>query len=111
MLKDYSGSQRDCHSAAPLTWSTSPLGDGQPIEYEDKWGKENTPSYSICAPPGGLLSCDKLVLSAFTFEFWLKIDFQQTPAEMTLLQVNNMSLVSRLHQNQIDFEINVDGQT
>ena len=28
-------------------WSEEPLEDGEPLEYEDKWGKRNTPSYSI----------------------------------------------------------------
>jgi hypothetical protein len=28
-------------------WSEEPLEDGCPIEYEDKWGKRNQPSYSF----------------------------------------------------------------
>ena len=32
------------HSSA---WSNEPLENGQPLEYEDKWGKELPPSYSL----------------------------------------------------------------
>ena len=33
--------------AADLAWSPQPNPDRDPIEYEDKWGKSNTPSYSF----------------------------------------------------------------
>jgi len=29
------------------SWSQQPLEEGQPLEYEDKWGKRNAASYSV----------------------------------------------------------------
>ena len=41
-------SDNDIHgNIGSAEWSENKLEDGQPIEYEDKWGKVNTPSYSI----------------------------------------------------------------
>ena len=63
-----------------LIWSEEQLEDGQPIEYEDKWGKSNQPSYSVKASQGinaALTSnlIDKFKLNNnFTIEFWLKME-------------------------------------
>lgn len=28
-------------------WSEEQLQDGEPLDYEDKWGKQNQPSYAL----------------------------------------------------------------
>jgi hypothetical protein len=47
------------------------LEDGQPLDYEDKWGKAASPSFSINCSEPGLLFTGLTVSRAFTLEFWV----------------------------------------
>ena len=60
-------------------WSQEKLEESQPLEYEDKWGKVNQPSYSI-----DLMTIQALQITPdfnlpqnCAFEFWLK--YENTP--------------------------------
>ena len=46
IIKDYSGRDRNLQ-ADTILWDANPCQDGEPLDYEDKWGKSNSPSFPI----------------------------------------------------------------
>lgn len=84
---------------AELVWHQEPNPDGEPLEYEDKWGKSNTPNFAFEVPTEGFaLQNKKMAVSAktgnFTLELWLRESNQVN--EMLVLalltDVDHMSL-------------------
>ena len=61
-----------------LTWHSQMNLDRDPLDYEDKWGKQNTANYSFYAPASGLkiVKKENQALSQrtgdVTFELWIK---------------------------------------
>ena len=64
--------------AAELTWESEPNPHGEPLDYEDKWGKANAANYAFKVPNQGLSFAkeQKLAVSPksgdTTFEVWLR---------------------------------------
>ena len=51
------------------------LDEGEPLEYDDKWGKQARPSYKISVDKENLLTIDEIKLQkSWTFEFWILIN-------------------------------------
>lgn len=47
VINDMTDNDLNCNLASEDQWSEDPLEDGEPLDYEDKWGKTNTASYSV----------------------------------------------------------------
>lgn len=41
LISDMSDNESHCHIQSASQWSEEPLDDGNPLDYEDKWGKNN----------------------------------------------------------------------
>lgn len=74
-------------------WHPEQNRDGEPLDYEDKWGKANAPNFAFYVPSQGL-SIDKKsqngALSAksgnVTLDFWLKEHDMNEMLVLCLLQ-------------------------
>ena len=91
--------------ATELEWSERPNADRDPLEHEDKWGKVNSPSYSLYAPLSGLsLSCAKdepfLRGSQFCLELWMKLETELgDDFILAVLQIGEHSLTLMRENN------------
>ena len=86
-------------------WGEEKLPDGEPIEYEDKWGKLNVPSYSVEMDgfrgeyEGIKTSISPAVMQkfklqkSFTLEFWFKLQTKPTDnSRLTLIKTSQLSI-------------------
>jgi len=78
-IGDITDNKFKCTFEGEATWSPGPLPESEPIDYEDKWGKRNQPSYSlditkITHQSLKLTAKNNKVRRNFTFEFWIKAE-------------------------------------
>jgi len=92
--------------ATELVWSEQPNADGDPLEHEDKWGKVNSPSFSLYAPVSGLTlngAKDEPFSRSgqFCFELWMKLETEGgDDFILAMLQIGEYTLTLMRENNQ-----------
>ena len=97
-VNDMSDSQINGVMTHDIEWSQETLEDGQPLEYEDKWGKSNQPSFSVSLSNNDGITAslprnaiEKFKLNNnFTLEFWLNP--KSLNGQLTLLKTDNFTV-------------------
>lgn len=78
-ISDITDNKFKCTFEGEAAWSPEPLPESEPIDYEDKWGKSNQPSYSLDITKINhqslkLTTKNNKVRQNFSFEFWMKAE-------------------------------------
>ena len=95
-ITDISDNKYTCKLSSEDAWSKDTLGEGNPLDYDDKWGKHNSPSFSISVMDELKIEQPLQVGKVFTFEFWIKFDEDAT------IEIMGSCLLS-FENNQMSF--------
>jgi hypothetical protein len=84
-----------------LIWSDQ-LNEGEPLAFEDKWGKLNDANFSFKVSEGLAFETNYGSQQVFTFECWIK--FPASFGRLDLLNTKNNFSISVLGSGTLEFE-------